>query len=89
MVSAIYQRESATGIHRSPPSWTSLPPPTPSHPSRFSQSTGFGFPASYIKFTLAIYFTNSNVYSKGSEPQIFTGRTDAEALILWPPDANS
>ena len=32
LVSAIHQHESATGIHMSPPSSTSLPPPTPSHP---------------------------------------------------------
>ena len=32
-VSAIYQHESATGVHISPPSWTSLPPPIPSHPT--------------------------------------------------------
>ena len=35
------QRESAIGWHMSPPSWTLLPPPTPFHPSRLSQSTGF------------------------------------------------
>ena len=39
LVSAIYQHESAVGIHMSPPSWASLPPPTPSHPSRLSQNT--------------------------------------------------
>ena len=26
---------------------------------------------------------------KGNQPRIFTGRTDAEAPILWPPDAKS
>ena len=26
---------------------------------------------------------------KGNQPWIFIGRTDAEALILWPPDAKS
>ena len=26
---------------------------------------------------------------KGNQPTIFVGRTDAEALILWPPDAKS
>ena len=36
----IHQRESATDIHMSIPSWTSFPTPTPSHPSRLSQSTG-------------------------------------------------
>ena len=35
------QHESAIGIVRMlPPSWTSLPPPSPSHPSRLSRSTG-------------------------------------------------
>ena len=32
------QHESAIGIHVSPPSWTSLPSPSPSHPSRLMQS---------------------------------------------------
>ena len=27
--------------------------------------------------------------SKGNQPQIFTGRTDTEAPILWPPDVKS
>ena len=30
-----------------------------------------------------------SVSSKGNQPWVFTGRTDAEALILWPPDARS
>ena len=29
------------------------------------------------------------VNSKGNEPWIFIGRTEAEALILWPPDEKS
>ena len=29
------------------------------------------------------------VNPEGNQSWIFTGRTDAEALILWPPDANS
>ena len=29
------------------------------------------------------------VHPKGNQPWIFTGRTDAEASILWPPDAKS
>ena len=40
-VSAIYQHESATGIPMSSSSWTSSPPPTPSHlDERLSQSPG-------------------------------------------------
>ena len=38
LVSAIDQHESA--IDMPPPSWTSLSPSTPSHPSRLSHSTG-------------------------------------------------
>ena len=49
-------------IHISPSSWTSIPPPTPSHPSRASQSTGFELPTSYSKFPLDICFTYGNVY---------------------------
>ena len=29
------------------------------------------------------------VNSKGKKPKMFIGRTDAEAPILWPPDAKS
>ena len=45
----------------SPPSGTSLPHPTPSHPSRLSQNTGFEL-SSYSKFRLAIYFAYGDVY---------------------------
>ena len=38
LVSAKHQHESAIGTHMSPPSWTSLPLPSPSHPSRLLQS---------------------------------------------------
>ena len=31
-----------------------FPPPSPPHPSRLSQSTGFGCPAPYIKLPLAV-----------------------------------
>ena len=37
------QHESAIGIHTSPPFWTSLPSPSPSHPSRLSQSPCLSF----------------------------------------------
>ena len=43
LVSAIHQHESARGIHVSPPSRTPLPSPSPTHPSRLSQSTGLSF----------------------------------------------
>ena len=61
-----------------------LKPSSPLHPSRSSQSTGFGFPASYSKFPLAIYSTYG-------QPWVFIGSTDAEAEapIVWQPDAKS
>ena len=62
VVSAIHQHESVTGRHMSFPSQTSLPSPFPSHSSRLSQITSFGFPASYSKSLLAIYFTYGNPY---------------------------
>ena len=62
MVSAMNQCEWAIGIHLSPPSWTSLLPLSPFHPSRLSQSAGFGFPVSYSKFPLAIYFAYGIAY---------------------------
>ena len=62
LISAVHQLESAVGIHMSPPSGSSLLPPTPSHPSRLSQSTRFELPASYSKFPPTIYFTYGNVY---------------------------
>ena len=37
------QHESAIGIHISPPFWTSLPCPSPSHPSRLIQSPWLSF----------------------------------------------
>ena len=37
-------------------------PPSPSHPSRLSQSPGFGFPVSCSKFPLAICFAYGNIY---------------------------
>ena len=62
VASAIHLYESAIGIHVTPPSWgSSHLPPHPIH-SRLSQSTSFGFPASYIKHPPATYFTYGNVY---------------------------
>ena len=58
---AIHQHKSATGIHMSLLSWTPLPPPSPSHPSKLSQSTGFEFPAPYSKLPVAVYFTYGNI----------------------------
>ena len=62
LVSSIHKHESVIGIHMSPPSWTSIPPPTPLHPSKLSQSIGFDLPAASSKFSLATYFTYGNIY---------------------------
>ena len=48
MVFTIHQYEAAIGIYGSPLSEPPLPPPFPPYPSRLSQSTDFGRPASYI-----------------------------------------
>ena len=49
------------GIHISPPFWSSLPSPSPSHPSRLHTESLFEFPEPYSKFPLAIYLTHGNV----------------------------
>ena len=46
----------------SPPSWTSFQPPTPSNPSRLSQSTGLSSLSHYSKVPLAICFTYGSIY---------------------------
>ena len=53
LVSARHQRESALGIHMSPP-FTSLPPSAPFHPSRWSQ---FELPVSYSRFPMPIFLS--------------------------------
>ena len=62
MVSAIHQHESATSIHMSPPSWTSLPLPTPSQPSRLSQSPGLSSLRHTADFHGLSNFTFDKVY---------------------------
>ena len=61
VVFAIHWHESVTGAHVSP-SWTSLPHPSPSHPSGLSQCTSFECPVSCIKLGLVIYFTCGNIH---------------------------
>ena len=46
-----------------PPSWTSLPLPSPSHPFGLSQCTGFENPVSCIELGLVIYFTYGNIHA--------------------------
>ena len=51
-----------TWINMCSPSWTPLPPTSPSHPSGSSQCTSPEHPVSCIKPRLAIYFTYDNIY---------------------------
>ena len=62
LTSAVHQLESAIGVHVSPPSLNSLPPPTPSYPSGLSEPQ-FAFPESLNKFPLVIYFTHCVVHA--------------------------
>ena len=52
---AIYEHESAAGIHMFP-SWTILPPPSPNHPSGSSQCSSPKHPVSCIEPGLATHF---------------------------------
>ena len=52
---AIHQHESAT-VYTCSPSWTSLPPPSPYHPSGSSQCTSPKHPVSCIEPGKAIHF---------------------------------
>ena len=50
------------GCTRVPPSWTSLPPPSPFHPSGSSQCTSPKHPVSCIETGLSIHFTCDNLH---------------------------
>ena len=49
-------------VYMCSPSWTPIPPPSPCHPSRFSQCTGFECPVSCIEVGLVVYFTYGNIH---------------------------
>ena len=58
LVCAVHQHESAIGIYMSPRSWTSLPPPTASNPSRLLQRPGLdslSHTANFHWFFLLLY----------------------------------
>ena len=71
----------------SPSSWTPFLPPSTPYPSRMSQSTGFGCPASYINLALFICFAYGNVYVLMLFSQIISpspSPTEAKSLCLCP-----
>ena len=45
-----------------PPSWNSLPSPSPPYPYGLSHSTGFGCPFTCFELALLIYFTFGNAH---------------------------
>ena len=49
-------------VYMYPPILKPTPPPFPPYSSGLSQSTSFGFPASYIELALVIYFIHGSVY---------------------------
>ena len=49
-------------VYTCSPSWTSLPPPSPYHPSRLSQRTSPKHPVSCIKPGLAIHLTHDIIH---------------------------
>ena len=49
-------------VYMCSPSWTPLPPPSPSYPSRPSQCTSPEHPVSRIRPGLAIYFIYDNIH---------------------------
>ena len=59
-VFTVHQHESVRGKHMSPPSCTSVLPPSTSHPCRFHEHKA-ELPALCNNFPLAIYFTHGNV----------------------------
>ena len=49
-------------VYMCSPSWPSLPPPSPSHPSQSSHCTSPEHPASCIEPGVAIYFIYDNIH---------------------------
>ena len=100
-VSIKHQHESAIGLLMCPPSWTSIPPPSPSHPSRrllpSPSLNSLSYTANFHWLSILYMVMNLDckeiqpVHPKGDQSWVFVGRTDAEAEtpILWPPHAKS
>ena len=62
IVFSMYQYELAIGSTCVPSIVNPLLPPSLPYPSRLSQSTSFGCPASCIKLALVVCFTYDSVY---------------------------
>ena len=82
ITSAIYQCESAAGMHMSPPSWPSLlshPHPTPTHHSRSSPSTNLSslcpqqIPTGYLSYIWCIFQCYSQFIPPSPAPAVSTG----------------
>ena len=67
LTSAIQQHESATSMHMTPSSWTASQPPTPSQPSRLSQSTALS-PLCYIALPLGYHICQARLSFQISGP---------------------
>ena len=88
LISAIHQHESATGIRMPPPSWTSFPPPSPSHPSRLSQSAEFELPChianSHLLSILRMVMYILPCYSLNTEESTSHSIDVTSHCVCWP-----
>ena len=72
-------------VYMCSPSWTPLPPPSPSHPSGSSQCTSPEHPVSCIEPGLVIYFTYGNIHVSVLFSQIippFPSPTESKSLFF-------
>ena len=72
-------------VYMCSPSWTPLPPPSPSHPSVSSQCTSREHPVSCIKPGLTIYFIYGNIHISMLFSQIippWPSSTESKSLIF-------
>ena len=72
-----------TWVYMSSPSWTPLPPTSPSHPSGSFQWTSPVRPVSCVKPRLAIYFTYGNIHVSMLFSQISPSPSPTESNSLF------
>ena len=72
-------------VYMCSPSWTPLPPPSPSHPSGSPQYTGPEHPVSCIKPGLVIYFTYTcfNAVLSNHPTLTFSHRVQKSVLYIY------